>query len=59
MTKKGRSVEAGIFFYNKSHRKNMFELIQRMLESPIPLKLQQMMLGKEYFHATLEMLCFF
>lgn len=36
----------------------MFGLIQGMLESPVPLKLQQMMLGKELFHATLEMLCF-
>lgn len=36
----------------------MFELIQRMLESPIPFKLQQVMPGKEHFHATLEMLYF-
>lgn len=37
----------------------MFGIIQGMLESPIPLKLQQIMLGKELFHATLEMLWFF
>lgn len=36
----------------------MLGLIQGMLESPVPLKLQQMMLGKELLHATLEMLCF-
>lgn len=58
MTKKAKVLKQTFFLYIKSHCRNMFGLIQGMLESPIPLKLQQMMLGKELFHATLGMLCY-
>jgi len=50
----GKFVQAGIFFYIKSHWRNMFGWIQWMLKSDVPLKPQQMTLGEELFHGAFE-----